>query len=150
MKKILFLLCILLLVSCTSNTIYKKPKDLIPKDTMKLLIYDLYLANAAKHVKNKNLEKKVNYMPFVFDVYKIDSVRFQNSNLYYISKIDDYEDLLKEVKKRLENLQKELTAKKTVIDSIRRDSINRAGKLKPDTTNIPKKTKLSNDINTKE
>jgi len=142
MKKLWPLFVVLFLISCTSNTIFKKPEDLIPKDTMALLIYDLYLVNAAKHVKNKRLEKKVNYMPFLFDKYHIDSLRFQTSNFYYTSKIDDYEELLQGVKKRLEALQKEFTAEKTKIDSIRRDSLSRAKKLKQETTKLPEKTTL--------
>lgn len=117
---------------------------------MVLLIYDLHLANAAKHVKNKNLEKKVNYMPLVFDKYKIDSLRFQTSNTYYISKIDDYASLLEEVKKRLEKVQEGFAAQKQELDSIRRDSLNRALKLKQDTVKETKKKTLSDKVTVKE
>ena len=47
MKKILPLLIGILLTSCTSNTILKKPVDLIPKDTMVLLLTDLFIAKSA-------------------------------------------------------------------------------------------------------
>ena len=118
MKKLLFFFAVLFLVACTSNTILKKPEDLIPRDTMVLLIYDLHLANAAKHVKNKNLEKKVNYMPLVFDKYKIDSLRFQTSNSYYISKIDEYDVLYKNVKASLEAQKKVLEKQEQKQDSL--------------------------------
>ena len=49
MKKGFFYIAILLfLLSCTSNTIYKKPKDLIPKDSMVALLTDMYIASSAK------------------------------------------------------------------------------------------------------
>ena len=80
MKKLSFLLLFIFLISCTSNTIFEKPKDLIPRDTMSLLIQDMMIASSAKFVKNKNKEKKINYMSFVYDKYKIDSLRFHNSN----------------------------------------------------------------------
>ena len=52
MKNILIVLISLsILASCTGNTIYEKPEDLIPKDSMILLLKDLYLASSAKGIK---------------------------------------------------------------------------------------------------
>jgi uncharacterized protein related to proFAR isomerase len=118
MKKISLLLLFIFLVSCTSNTIFKKPKDLIPKDTMSLLVQDMMIASSAKFVKNINKQKKINYISFVYDKYKIDSVRFQNSNFYYISKIDLYEEIITDAKVKLESKKKFFTKLKATQDSI--------------------------------
>jgi uncharacterized protein related to proFAR isomerase len=118
MKKISLLLLFIFLVSCTSNNIVKKPKDLIPKDTMSLLVQDMMIASSAKFVKNINKQKKINYISFVYDKYKIDSVRFQNSNFYYISKIDLYEEIITDAKVKLENKKKFFTKLKATQDSI--------------------------------
>jgi len=118
MKKISLLLLFIFLVSCTSNTIFKKPKDLIPKDTMSLLVQDMMIASSAKFVKNINKQKKINYISFVYDKYKIDSVRFQNSNFYYISKIDLYEEIITDAKVKIENKKKFFTKLKATQDSI--------------------------------
>ena len=91
-----------LVLSCTSNTIYKKPEDLISEDSMVVLLRDLYLATSAKNFKNKNLQRKFSYIPLVYEKHKIDSNRFQRSNLYYTSKIDLYEPMLKKVLVSLE------------------------------------------------
>ena len=61
---------LLLLASCTSNTIYKKPKDLIPKDSMVALLTDMYIASSAKNRKNKFLKKEKNYVVLVYEKYK--------------------------------------------------------------------------------
>ncbi|MDG2195162.1 MAG: DUF4296 domain-containing protein [Polaribacter sp.] len=114
MKHISILFALLFLASCTSNTIYKKPKDLIPKDTMVLLITDLYIASSAYYRKNKTLERKINYMPLVYDTYHIDSLRFIKSNLYYTSKIDTYEEMFNLIKTNL-TLQKEALEKELNI-----------------------------------
>ena len=106
MKKGLYFLVIVLLLGCDSKTIYPKPKDLIPKDTMSLLIKDLLLANAAKNIKNKNLQRKINYHPLVFEKFKIDSIRYHASNFYYISRVDDYENVLEDVIFQIEAEQK--------------------------------------------
>lgn len=117
--------CIMFL-SCTSNTIYEEPKDLIPKDTMALLLKDMYLAVAAKNVTNKNSQRRFSYIPLVYQKYKIDSARFQRSNLYYTSKIDIYEPLLDGILKDLEADRKLFARQKKVRDSIRQDSVRQA------------------------
>ena len=147
MKKISLLL--IFLSSCTSNTIFKKPEDIIPKDTMSLLIQDMMIASSAKFIKNTNKQKKINYMSFVYDKYKIDSVRFQNSNFYYISKIDLYEEIITDAKVKLENKKKFFTKLKA-----RQDSINKLKRKKirdtlfsfKDTVNFKKGLNLKNKI----
>ncbi|MFD0992722.1 DUF4296 domain-containing protein [Tenacibaculum geojense] len=113
-------------MSCTSNTVYKKPEGLIPKDTMIALLTDMYIASAAKNTKNKFLQNRVNYMYLVHEKYGIDSTRFDMSNTYYTSKIEEYNDLIKEVKKRLE-AKHEVYVK--LVDSL--DSIKRKNVVKP-------------------
>ncbi|WP_165731575.1 DUF4296 domain-containing protein [Polaribacter sp. 20A6] len=128
MKNLSYFLVSIFLVSCTSNTIFKEPKDLIPRDTMTLLLGDMMIASSAKFVKNKNEQKKVNYMAFIYDKYKIDSLRFQNSNLFYTSKIDLYEEMITDVKKDLQEKKDFYNKMSSRKDSIRRDSIKKVGK----------------------
>jgi hypothetical protein len=123
MKKISYILIFIFLVSCTSNTIFKKPKDLIPKDTMTLLVQEMMIATSAKHVKNKNLERKIDYMPLVYDQFKIDSSRFQASNLYYMSKIDVYQEIFENAKINLDKQKEFYEGIKNRKDSIRKDSL---------------------------
>jgi hypothetical protein len=125
MKKYLLLLVSCYLFSCTSNTIYEKPKDLIPKDTMVAVITDLYIASAARNLKNNKFQKGVNYIPLVYNKYGIDSLRLKRSNFYYTTKVDEYQKLLEKVKANLEGTKKIYTDKRRVKDSIRQDSIKR-------------------------
>lgn len=101
MKKVFIALSIVFFTSCTSNTILKKPKDLIPKDTMVMLITDLFIAKSAIGEKNLNNHRKVNYLPLVYNKYQIDSVRFKSSNFYYMSVFEEYDLMYKEVEKIL-------------------------------------------------
>lgn len=125
MKQISYLLLFIFLVSCTSNTIFKEPKDLIPRDSMTLLLQDMMIASSSKFVKNINNQKKINYMSFVYDKYKIDSTRFQNSNYYYISKIDLYEEILNDVDTQLKKEKEFYTKKSEARDSIKQDSLKK-------------------------
>jgi len=98
MKKLIFFLAIILLASCTSKTILEKPANLIPRDTMVLILIDLYIAKSASTEKNTNNERKINYVPLVYNKYLIDSTRFINSNYYYTSKLEEYDLIFKDVK----------------------------------------------------
>lgn len=118
MKKFLYIFVFTLLASCTSNTIFKKPDNLIPKDTMSLLIQEMMIASTAKNRKNINLEMDINYMSFVYDKYRIDSVRFQESNFYYVSKIDLYQEIFIDAIAQLEKQKEELTAINRKKDSL--------------------------------
>ncbi|CAL2087061.1 DUF4296 domain-containing protein [Tenacibaculum sp. 190524A05c] len=119
MKKLKYIIPILVLfVSCTGNTIYKAPDNLIPRDTMVMLLTDMHIAASARGTKNKFNKKGVIYMHFVHEKYNIDSTRFDNSNKYYTSIIDNYEKLLNDVKQNLQDqgvvIQKEILAKDSI------------------------------------
>ncbi len=125
MKKLGYTFIVIFLFSCTSNTIFEKPKYLIPKDTMSLLIQEMMIASSAKFMKNKKLQKNINYVPFVYNKFKIDSVRFQESNFYYISKIDLYKEIITNAKTNLEKRKEVLVKLSATIDSTRKDSIEK-------------------------
>ncbi len=134
MKNISYLLIFIFLGSCTSNTILEKPEDLIPRDTMSILIQEMMIASSAKHVKNKNFERKIEYMSLVYDQFEIDSTRFQTSNLYYMSKIDVYQEIFENAKVRLEKQKafyEEIKNKKNPIgiDSLKKIRVRDKKKL---------------------
>ena len=105
--------------------------DLIPKDTMAILIQEMIIASSSKNVKTLNLQRKINYFPFVYDRFKIDSTRFQKSSFYYTSKIDEYDEILAQVKKSLEVQKEKYSALKKRKDSINRDSLSKLKTKKP-------------------
>ena len=120
MKRIFYsIFLVLFLWSCTSRTIYKKPDNLIGKEQMIQIWTDIYIATAASSHKTISLEKNKNYMPMVLKKHKIDSIQFSDSNLYYTSRIDEYEKMFEEVQKRLKEI-KESYDPDTELDSILR------------------------------
>jgi hypothetical protein len=92
---------------------------------MAILIQEMVIASSAKNMKNINLQKKINYFPFVYDRFKIDSTRFKKSNFYYTSKVEEYEEILEKVTLRLEAKKDKYAAIKKVKDSIKKDSITK-------------------------
>jgi len=140
MKKIIALfLLISLAFSCTSNTIYEKPKDLIPKDSMIDLLVDMQLAVGARSGKNLDEKYGLNYMPLVYEKYNIDSTRFAESSFYYATDIDHYTKILKTVKSRLKKLKEENEAILEEQDSIKKENYP---KLKKRTFETIKKDSL--------
>jgi hypothetical protein len=126
MKEISFILFLsVFFMACTSNTIIKKPDNLIPKNQMEDLITDMLIAAGAENIKNVDLERNLNYFPLVFEKYGIDSTRFKESNYYYTSQIDDYEKILKKVNERLKALKEKLDNEIKLQDSLKNDSMKK-------------------------
>lgn len=124
MRAVLYICIGLFLISCTSNTIYKKPENLIPKDSMVSLLTDMYIASSAKNQKNKFLKREKNYVVLVYEKYKIDSTRFDLSNTYYTSKVDEYTEILKRVKSNIDSLDVLYREKQLIKDSLNKEKIN--------------------------
>lgn len=121
MNKIFYITIIgLFLINCTSNTIIKKPENLIPKNEMVDILTDMFLASGAENIKNIQLQRNVNYFPIVYEKYHIDSTQFKESNFYYVSRIDDYEEILRKVDERLQELKKLNEAEISLLDSIKK------------------------------
>ena len=117
-KFLSILLASIFLVSCTSNTIIEKPKNLIPKEQMVDLLTDLLLANGSGSIKNTQLKRNVNYYPLVFEKYNIDTTQFKESNYYYASKVDEYDEIIRKVEARLEALSKQFEDERKLKDSL--------------------------------
>lgn len=132
-KQITYLLTILITtVACTSNTIYEKPKDLIPKDSMISLLTDMYIAVSAKSIKDSLDKKRNNYTLYIYEKYKIDSTRFITSNTYYTSEIDEYTKMIKNVKNNIKSKLDEIEKKQKQKDSIKAIELKiNADSLKP-------------------
>ena len=102
LKAIFFFLCLMHLVSCAEKVI-EPPADLIAKDKMIDILYDLALLNSANSTNPDALKKNsVETMPYLFEKYDIDSVQFSQSDLYYASVPLEYESIYETIQSRLE------------------------------------------------
>ncbi len=90
---------------------------------MSLLLQEMVISTSAKFIKNKNNQKNINYMPFVYERFKIDSTRFESSNYYYMSTIDLYQEILEKAKASINTQQDALKKVKKQLDSIKKDSL---------------------------
>ncbi|NNE31599.1 MAG: DUF4296 domain-containing protein [Winogradskyella sp.] len=114
-KKISIIFSFIFLFSaCDSIDKPAKPENLIAKEKMSDILYDLYIINAAKGVNRKILETN-GFIPetYILTKYNIDSLQFVNSNAYYAYDPKDYESIIERVKSRIEN-------KKTTLESLQK------------------------------
>ncbi len=124
------------MVACQDFDRPKKPANLISKEQMTELLYDLYIINAAKGVNRKTLETNgFNPENYILEKYNIDSTQFADSNTYYAFDTETYSAIVEQVKARLEqnkNIYEALKQQRDDSIQKRRDSINEKGKRKKD------------------
>lgn len=90
----------MLLFSCNSSSI-EKPKNLIDKDKMVDILYDVSLLEAVKTQNiNGGMTLKMSN-DYIYKKYKIDSTQFVKSNKYYASDIEEYKKMFEKIKERL-------------------------------------------------
>jgi len=125
-----------LVIACDGSDRIKKPENLISKQKMSNILYDLYVINAAKGVNRKLLESN-GFAPetYILTKYDIDSIQFASSNTYYSFNTDIYQEIIEKVKARLEkekSAYEEIRKKETDSVKANRDSIMEIGKRKKD------------------
>jgi|UniRef100_UPI00404A69B0 hypothetical protein len=141
MKQYIIILISVLVFGCNGVDKPKKPNNLISKDKMVDVLYDVYVLNAAKGI-NKNVLESNGIQPerFLFKKHDIDSLQFAQSNNYYAYDIKTYEGIVEKVKARMENdkLKYDALAEK---EKEKQDSLTNKNKIKNDSLLINQKIK---------
>ena len=100
-KGVLFFILISLIFSCKEEVV-KKPENLIEKDIMVDVMYDLALLEAIKYQSPNALQAhKINPDEYIYKKYKIDSAQFVQSNMYYASDYKEYKKMYDQINSRL-------------------------------------------------
>lgn len=117
------------ILGCSSSKKPEKPDNLIPKEKMASILYDVFILNAAKGSSKIVLENNGVYPEnYVFEKYGIDSLQFAQSNNYYGFFVEEYEAIIADVDQRI-NINRELYKKLVEAEDKRKkrekDSINK-------------------------
>jgi hypothetical protein len=124
MKHFFYIIVLIALFGCSGMDKPKKPTNLIGKDKMTKIMYDVYILNAAKGVNRKLLELNgVMPLDYVYKKHGIDSLQFAESNTYYAYDTEDYAAMIENVKLDLQknkDLYEKLNKEEQKLD----DSIN--------------------------
>ena len=137
MKQLKYIVVIILAISCKNNTIEKpkKPDNLIKKDKMVEILYDMSIFTAAKGVNKQIIESK-GVMPetYIYNKYKIDSLQFAESNTYYAYDLKTYQGIYDLVKVKFES-EKAYIDSIVVVETEERNKRNKAQRIKMDSIN---------------
>ena len=141
MKKILpFLVVLAIFISCKKE-LAKEPKHLVEKEKMVDIMYDLSLLGAMRSQNAVLLDSfKNNSNEYIYKKYKIDSVQFAQSNIYYAADFKEYKKMYEQVKSRLEK-NKTLTEAAIKVENkkaILLEKKNKKLKLKKEADSIKK------------
>ncbi|MDO1501797.1 DUF4296 domain-containing protein [Winogradskyella maritima] len=91
-----------LTMSCEKSVKPPKPDNLISKDKMHNVLYDMFIINSAKGINRKLLENEVvNPEKYILEKHSIDSTQFAQSNAYYAHDIEAYQEIIAAVRQRL-------------------------------------------------
>jgi Domain of unknown function (DUF4296) len=103
MRKKLAIFCLLFLIIGCNDSVIKKPKNLIEKDKMIDVLYDLSLLESIKAQNISGGISNNSVTDYIYKKYKIDSIQLVESNKYYASDIEEYKKMFEIVKERLNN-----------------------------------------------
>ncbi len=111
MNKILVSFILFFLISCSSELKLKdKPKNLISKDSMVVLLKDLSILESHINLKYPQIQTSyktiINSSELIFKKYNIDTNRFNSSMEYYIVHQKDMQAIYSQV---LDSINREIT-----------------------------------------
>lgn len=118
MMKIALIVTLFAFISCGNNAV-EKPENLIDRETMVDILYDLALIQSAEVSSPGTFSpNEIKIDEVIYKKYKIDSVAFAQSNRYYASDAHNYQKLFQKVSEKI-------TAKK---EALNKESIEKTGK----------------------
>ncbi|MFH6956574.1 DUF4296 domain-containing protein [Flavobacterium aquidurense] len=98
---IVIILVLFLSVSCKKELV-KQPAKLIEKGKMIDIMYDLSLLDAMRYQNPLSLDSiDTNPVKFILQKYKVDSLQFAQSNMYYATDYETYKEMFDEIGKRI-------------------------------------------------
>lgn len=135
MKNFAFIILVLFLAVSCKKELVKEPKGLIEKEKMIDIMYDLSVLDAIKYNNPLSLDSlDGNSKRFILKKYKVDSLQFAQSNMYYAADYENYKDMFDQISKRLEKNQKKADS----LLKIEEKKAAKANKNKTPTAPVPK------------
>lgn len=144
MKKIVIIISVLMFAVGCKKELVSKPERLVERDKMIDIMYDLSLLEAIKYQDPMSLDSSdTNPTRFILKKYKVDSLQFVKSNMYYAANYNDYKDMFDQISARIEKNKKKVDSlikieekKKKLLEKkgkvVKKDSIEIKVKLKAD------------------
>ncbi|MDF0715156.1 DUF4296 domain-containing protein [Muricauda sp. 334s03] len=132
MKYTITLFLGLMLLAACAEKVVEEPENLIPKEKMTEILYDLAILNASKSgARSKFTSSGIDVMEFLYEKYDIDSTQFSQSDLYYASLPLEYQSIYEDVEDRIQVKKDTMEARgERRNDSIRAANLKRQDSIK--------------------
>ncbi len=107
----LFYFMVFALLCCCCKQVNKseKPTPFYDQEKMVSIITDMYLMEGSMSTNRKSfLETSIRPDSFLYKKYRIDSIGYVQNFNYYSDRVEEYEEILNLVEKRLKNIQKDI------------------------------------------
>lgn len=125
MGRYLPLLCCLSILAC-GNPLMEEPENLIPREKMSDILYDMALLDAIENSYPQVLsENDLQVMEFLYKKHGIDSLQFVQSDLYYASVPSEYQKIYEAVEERLTRMRDSVSEVLRQVPSQPSDSLER-------------------------
>lgn len=133
-KTHILILSVLFFTACGKDVV-EKPDNLIPKNKMVDIYYDISILNGVKSTGADKLER-IDLDPdtFLYEKYGIDSAQLAKSSIYYTSNANLQLQMFTEVETRLQKLKDTIDARRLREQESR---VNKKPQTKKDTNEEP-------------
>ena len=119
MKKFIVVTILCTLLSC-KETALPKPKNLIDKDVMVEILYDIAIIEAIKVSQPFSLEAKgISAKTYIYKKYKVDSIQFAKSDKFYATDVQQYTKIYQQVIDKI-NAQKKKDSLAIIPKSVKK------------------------------
>jgi hypothetical protein len=98
----------IVLVSCSKKPV-PKPDNLLSKEVMEEIIYELAILQAAEsHRPQVLIDNEIEVKQFIYKKHNIDSITYFQNYKYYASDIKSFKKIYKHVNERIQNQKNEI------------------------------------------
>lgn len=118
MKKLALLFILIIASACRQGDVVEEPERLMSEDDMVNALYDIAVLQAMRSQGINSLrENKVDPKAYIYKKYNVDSLTFSQNHRYYASRLEQYEQMQKRVKEKIQAEKSKLNPVAKVQDS---------------------------------
>lgn len=120
MKKTIYsLVLVILIISCKEKPV-SKPNQMIDKETMANILYDIALLQASVSFKPNVVNENVEVDQYIYEKYGIDSITLHQNQRFYASDVEAFKKMYADILERI----KEEEVKTDSLSKIDKEVIN--------------------------
>lgn len=101
MKILKYILLFTFIISCKQDVPVDEPENLLSKDKMVNILYDVALLQASVNYKPEIVNDSINVEQYIYEKYNIDSITFYQNQKFYASDVKELRSIYKQVLEKI-------------------------------------------------